>query len=224
MKNYIPKDKGNTVWTDHGVCEKQSGKKCFGFDSDKDDVEVMLPKMVEVTDFDKPIYAARTDETDCQLYDRPEGDMEWVQPADDCRSITTHTCTGIFPDMVCEPALCTDKSYYSLYASKADFGLGEGYFAYCTKLSYGTKLEEQFVVDEPLRVAKAQRIAAETLAAETKLAEDNTRAQELKAHINELQTKLDAWATATDNQKMNMIKDTMQILKKTIKQLLKDEK
>jgi hypothetical protein len=66
LTNYIPENKGNTTYTDQGVCQLKSGQTCYPFDSSRD-LEIMLVKDVQIDNPEKPIYAARTDETDCVL-------------------------------------------------------------------------------------------------------------------------------------------------------------
>lgn len=213
MKNYIPETKGNSVWVEQGMCEKQSAKKCYPFEAGVDDVEVMLVKDVQVNDLDKPIYAARTNETDCKIYPQDPFEMgvePEALPADDCRVLTANECTGEFPDMVCAPTLCTDKSYYSLYADKKDFALGDGYFAYCTKLlGYEQKTVKQFIVDATLKAAKDARIAAEIAAKEAKKIADAA----LKA---DLKLKKDTWASLSKD-------DRDAAIKKILDYLFKDE-
>jgi len=159
MTNYVPENKGNTTYTDQGVCQLKSGQTCYPFDSSRD-LEVMLVKDIQVDNPEKPTYAARTDETDCVLEENVE-----AYGLNDCRSLTAIVNQGTEeqPDYV--HVLCSDKTYYSVYADKKDFGLGEGYFAYCTKLlGYEQKTVKQLLVDPALEAVKLAAKQAEEAA------------------------------------------------------------
>jgi hypothetical protein len=188
--NYIPENKGNVTYWLQEDCEKQSGQRCYPFDS-SEDLEIMLVKQIEIDDYDKPIYAARTNETDCKLYETQE------YPIDDCRAITQKVDIGIpeIPDYVY--LLCTDKSYFAIFALKSDFGLGEGYFAYCTKITgYQKKTIKTLVENSQLKADKEVRVAQELLEKQQKeqlITEARQKIKDAKGKIKNLsKSELDA--------------------------------
>lgn len=171
MLNWIPETKGNAVYTSQEYCMKYTGQECYSFESTTQDVSVMLVKTKQIDDYSKPLYAARMDDTDCKLYEPKEDDKEWQMPADDCRVLTAIECDGseVEGDKKCTSKLCKDKTYYSLYAEKKDFGLGEGYFAYCTKVTgYEQQTVKVLEEDATLKAAKEAAIAAELAAQQAK--------------------------------------------------------
>lgn len=139
-------------------CIKEQNAECY--DVKNCPVDVCTIQDVQVDNPEKPIYAARTDETDCVL----EENVEAYGP-NDCRSLTAIVNQGTEeqPDYV--SLLCSDRTYYSVYADKKDFKLGEGYFAYCTKLlGYEQKTVKQLLVDPALEAAKLAAKQAEEAA------------------------------------------------------------
>jgi hypothetical protein len=145
LTNYVPEIKNNKTYTDQGICQADSGQTCYAFDSSVD-VEVMEVKEVEVDDTSKPIYASKTNETYCILTEGVD------KPENDCTQLIVKNESN-------EYVLCTDKSYFAVYALKANFNLGEGYFAYCTKLTgYQKKNEKQLVEDNSLKAIKQASI------------------------------------------------------------------
>jgi len=117
---------------------------------------------VQVDDPEKPIYAARTNETDCVVTECQ--DYTCDKPENDCSVLTAITCDydSDLKPINCTCKLCSDSSYYALYADKKDFGLGEGYFAYCTKLlGFEQKTVKKLVLDPALKAAKDAKVAME---------------------------------------------------------------
>jgi hypothetical protein len=169
------------------------------------DCETHTIQDVQVDDIDKPIYAARTNETDCQLY--PEYDSQ----SDDCRFLTEIANIGTDEDPIYEPVLCTDKSYFPAYADKADFGLGVGFFAYCTKrVGYEQKTVKKLLPDQVL-------IDAKNAALLDKLDEDKVR------EILDLIKDRDALTQIIDhNQIPQKYKDKATVLRQAINTKLQE--
>jgi hypothetical protein len=167
--NYVPEVKNNTTYFLQETCEKETSQKCYPFDVKKD-VEVMLVKEINVDDYSKPIYAAKTDVTPCRIYkDYIDPTTEEVQK-DDCRLLVAYDEK--------EPTLCTDKTYYPLYAEKEK----DVYEAYCTKLvAYEQKIVKQLVEDATLKAAKELKELEDAQAKAQKKAEKNEVKQAIEA-------------------------------------------
>jgi hypothetical protein len=143
MTNYVPEDKSIGAFSNKETCEKISNKECYPFNVQTDNPEIMLVKEIEVNDYSRPIYATKTDVTPCKIYkDYIDPTTEEVQK-DDCRLLVAYDEK--------EPTLCTDKTYYPLYAEKEK----DVYEAYCTKLlGYEQKIEKRLLEDATLKAAK----------------------------------------------------------------------
>jgi hypothetical protein len=141
-------------YTSYGTlreCVSKHGQNnCF--DLAGRDISVTTLKIVEVDDASKPIYAAKTDVTPCKIYDTYLDELTGTVQKDDCRYLVRYE--GKKPgdeiieriEVINEPVLCTDKTYYPLYAET-----DTGYEAYCTKLlGYQKKEVELFVADQSL--------------------------------------------------------------------------
>lgn len=182
--NYTPEDKSIGAFADKVKCETISGKKCLPFDPAKINPETSLAKDVEVDDPEKPIFAARTNETDCiQCNELP-------CPEDSCSVLSQRKNIGTEEDPEYIYPLCDDPTYFTVWAKKSDFGLGEGYFVYCTKhLGYEKKTVKKLVEDAQL---KAQWEAA-------KQAKEQEMVN-LKNSLKDCKIKLESNPTAKDMQ------------------------
>jgi len=165
--NYVPEVKNNTTYFLQETCEKETSQKCYPFNVEKD-VETMLVKDVEVDDTDKPIYAAATDKKACKVYKDYINELSEKPEDDDCRLLIAYKEVS---EGVIEPELCTDKTYFPVYAEKEK----DVYEAYCTKLvAYQQKIVKQLVEDAALKAAKEEAKAL-------KIAEEKAKEDAIKA-------------------------------------------
>jgi hypothetical protein len=126
------------------------------------ELDVCSVQEIQVDDPEKPLYANPTDSQECFLHELVED--EPLQ-ADDCRKLMEYEDIGTEENPIVQPKLCTDKTYYPLYAETAE---GSGlYTAYCTKLiGYEQKTVKRLLEDATLRAAKDAAIAAKLAAEE----------------------------------------------------------
>jgi hypothetical protein len=149
-------------------CEKEQGKKCYS--ASECSPFICTIQDVQVDDYSKPNYAAKTDVTPCRIYkDYIDPTTEEVQK-DDCRLLVAYDEK--------EPTLCTDKTYYPLYAEKEK----DVYEAYCTKLlGYEQKIEKRLLEDATLKAAKELKELEDAQAKAQKKAEKNEAKQAIEA-------------------------------------------
>lgn len=158
IKNWVPENKGNTVYANYKSCVVKSGQECYSFNPIEKDLETLKVKEVQVDNPEKPIYAEKEDITDCVLHEYTGLENESV-PENACQKLVGNINVGTEEDPVFEYPLCTNKDYKAAYGEKKDLGLeGEGYAAYCTKLlGYEQKTVKKLVIDQTLVTEKEER-------------------------------------------------------------------
>ena len=158
-------------YTSEGKCNVAQTTKCWQIDG-LDPVTHTIQD-VEVDDTDKPIYAERTNETTCIIWEYVDGEEP---PANNCGTLTATVNVGTEEAPIYEPSLCTDKTYFATYEAQ-----GEGYVAYCSKLlGYDKKMVKKLLEDAALVSAKEAEEAAKEA---EKLAKEQEKA-ELEASMD----------------------------------------
>lgn len=199
-----------TAYPTQEWCMKASGGACYLLPAG---ASLATCSLEEYDIQGAPIYSARTNETDCIIADGG-GSTNWSPPENDCR---------VLMDLVNgEPVLCTDKTYSVFYALKSALGVeGEGYFAYCAKITgYESLGKAKRLVVDPVKLAAVQKAekqasnraardaftalkmseaeAAIALALKTATGEDADYTTHIMYLVNALKVKIDPAASEGD--------------------------